>query len=107
MESSACSNSATADAATSLEVSMPHQPRSFSFPKRQFGKSKPVLRSFQAGWFGSWSWLHYHEATDSAFCFLCAKAIRENKMSSGNANVAFVSDCDYDNYCMARHVFNM
>ena len=67
--SASSSNSADADAATSLEASKPHQPRTFSFPKRQFGKSKPVLRSFQAGWFGSWSWLHYHEATDSAFCF--------------------------------------
>lgn len=104
MESYVCSsNLAAADAATSLEVSMPHQP---PFPNCQFGKSKPVLRSFQAGWFGFWSWPHYHEATDSAFCFLCTKAIRE-KMSSGNANVAFVSDCDNDNYCMARHVFNM
>ena len=95
MESSACTSNlaAAADAATSLEVSKPHQPRTFSFPKRQFGKSKPALRSFQASWFGSWSWLHYHEATDSAFCFLCAKAIREKKMSSGNADVAFVSDC--------------
>ena len=43
MESStSSSNSADADAATSLEVSKPHQPRTFSFPKRQFGKSKPV-----------------------------------------------------------------
>ena len=49
MESSASSfNSADADAATSLEVSKPHQPRTFS---TSVGKSKPVLRSFQAGWF--------------------------------------------------------
>ena len=52
MESSASSsNSADADAAISLEVSKPYQPRAFSFPKRKFGKSKSVLCSFQAGWF--------------------------------------------------------
>ena len=54
---------------TSLKVSVPHQPKAFTFPKRQFGKSKMVLRSFQAGWFHSWNRLHYHEATDSVFCF--------------------------------------
>ena len=49
--SASSSNSADADAVTSLEVSKPHQPRIFSFPKHQFGKSKPLLCSFQAGWF--------------------------------------------------------
>ena len=85
MESFACSSAVTA-----LEVFMPHQPRVFTFPKRQFGKPKSVLCSFQAGWFYSWNWLHYHKATDSVFCFLCAKAIREKKISPRNADAAFV-----------------
>ena len=100
MESSTCS-----PATTSLKESMPHQPTTFAFPKRQFEKSKLVMRSFQAGWFRSWTWLHYHEATDSAFCFLCAKAIREKKMSSGNADTAFVNNRDRDHSCILWHVF--
>ena len=36
-----------------------HQARSFRFPKRQFGKSKLVFRSFPVSWFDSWQWLHY------------------------------------------------
>ena len=33
--------------------------------------------------------------------YICAKAIRE-KMSSGNANTAFVSNCDHNYNYMAR-----
>ena len=28
-----------------------HQPKSFCFPNRQFGKSKPVFRNFRVAWF--------------------------------------------------------
>ena len=35
-----------------------HQPRSFRFPRRQFGKSKPVFRSLQVARYDSWRWLH-------------------------------------------------
>ena len=38
---------------------VPHQPKSFDFPKRSFGKKVIVKRSFQASWFDMWSWLHY------------------------------------------------
>ena len=41
--------------------SAPHQPKSFDFPKRSFGKKVIVKRSFQASWFDRWSWLHYIE----------------------------------------------
>ena len=75
---------------------MPHQPEAFTFQKCQFGKSKPVLHSFQAGWFHLWILLHYHEASDSVFCFLCAKAIKEKKISPGNADAGFVSNRKYD-----------
>ena len=40
----------------------PNQPTALSFPKRTFGKKKPVKRAFQPSWFKSWSWLHYDEA---------------------------------------------
>ena len=83
MESSTC-----ASGSRPVEPLAPHQPASFSFPQRQ---KSVVLRSFQASWFRSWSWLHYNEATDSATCFLCAKAQREQKMNSKSADTAFVS----------------
>ena len=61
----------------SLTEIRPHQPGpSFSFPKRSFGKTKVVQRSFQANWFRSWNWIHYEEAPDTALCFLCSKAIK-------------------------------
>ena len=40
--------SASSPVATSLEVSMPPQPATFSFPKRQFSKCKSVVLLFQA-----------------------------------------------------------
>ena len=49
--------------------SVPHQPKSFDFPKRSFGKKVIVKRSFQASWFDRWSWLHYI-ALMSAVCKL-------------------------------------
>ena len=49
MESSASSSkSADADAATSLEVSKPHHPRTFAFPKCQFGNES--LYALVSGW---------------------------------------------------------
>ena len=47
----------------------PHQPLTFSFPKRAFGKSKVVNRSFQPSWFSLWPFLHYDKANDSVFCY--------------------------------------
>ena len=49
--------------------SVPHQPKSFYFPKRSFGKKVIVKRSFQASWFDRWSWLHFI-ALMSAVCKL-------------------------------------
>ena len=49
----------------------PHQPRSLSFPSRQFGKTKIVSRSFQSKWFDQYQWLHYDEAQDAAYCYTC------------------------------------
>ena len=83
-----------AEAATSsseLDLSI-NQPHYFSFPKRQFGKSKIVYRSFQSQWFHKWKWLHYDAASDAALCYICMNAVQKNKMpSSGNADQAFIS----------------
>ena len=52
----------------------------FSFPRREFGKSAPVKRSFQASWFNRWKWLHYDVAQDAAYCFTCCKALEVGKI---------------------------
>ncbi len=57
-----------------------NQPHDFSFPKRQFGKSKIVYRAFQSQWFNKWKWLHYDEANDAAFCYLCMSAVKKHKI---------------------------
>ena len=51
-------SSVSSPVATSLKVSMPHQPATFSFPERWFSKSKLVVRLFQAGWPVSFMELH-------------------------------------------------
>ena len=70
------------DASSSQSVSdtdsifpeIPHQPRAFHFPKREFGKKSAVRRSFQTAWFDKWPWLHYREEDDSVSCYTCLKA---------------------------------
>lgn len=42
----------------------PHQPTSFSFPKKEFEKKQVVERSFQASWFKQHTWPHYNEEQD-------------------------------------------
>ena len=43
-------------------------------PKRQFGKSKLVFRSFQVAWFDIWRWMHYVEDEDKLICNTCTRA---------------------------------
>ncbi len=70
----------------------PHQPQSFAFPKRSFGTSKVVERSFQQNWFDKWSFLHYDEAKDAVFCHTCVMGFKLNRMkTSMRADPAFVS----------------
>ena len=91
MASTSREDSASCLAATAYG-STQHQPgASFSFPKRAFGKTQIVYHSFQGSWFCFWSWLHYDETEGTALCFLCSKAVREEKMMAGNADAAFVS----------------
>ena len=56
-----------------------HQPLTFPFPKREFGKKVVSRRSFQILWFSKWSWLHYVE--DVVLCYTCAHAYSEKKTS--------------------------
>ena len=70
----------------------PHQPSRFVFPKREFGRQRRVNRSFQATWFQRWNWLHYDECQDIVFCYLCVKAYREKKLSSGLIDLSFISN---------------
>ena len=60
-----------------------HQLRSFRFPRRQFGKSKPVFRSFQVVWYDSWRWLTryispYGEDEDKVICHTCTRSSAHN-----------------------------
>ena len=69
-----------------------HQPRKFNFPKREFGKSKLVKRSFQSSWFDKWPWLHYNENEDTVICYTCAQAAVQKKLNwSACADKAFIS----------------
>ena len=80
--------------ASSLEVSMLHQPITFSFPKHQFSKSKSVVHLFQAGWFCSWSCIAtLLQIVIVPFAlYICAL----EKMPPRNADTAFVCNYDHD-----------
>ena len=69
----------------------PHQPTDIIFPKRSFGKTKVVQRSFQASWFKKWTFLHYIEDQDVVVCHTCASGFVENKIKAANADSSFVS----------------
>ena len=71
--------------------SKPHQPASIIFPKRSFGKTKVVQRSFQSSWFQKWPFLHYDESKDVVFCHTCVRGFAENKVTAANADTSFVS----------------
>ena len=69
----------------------PHQPLTFNFPKRSFGKKTIVQRSFQPAWFTKWPFIHYDEAKDAAFCHTCLLAINSKRMRTRSLDPAFVS----------------
>ena len=84
----------------------PFQPTNISFPSRSFGVAKPVNRSFQASWFNRFHWLHYDTALDSAFCFVCCKAIKQKKvLITGVAENAFIID-GFNNWKDATRVYS-
>ena len=70
----------------------PNQLLSFSFPKREYGRSIIVKCSFQSQWFSKWQWLHYDQSRDMAFCHTCMMAVKSKKITSlGTGDLAFVS----------------
>ena len=71
----------------------PNQPTvDFQFPKRSFGKTKPVMCSAKNHWFQMWPFLHYDEAQDAMYYHTCVKAFFLGKTKcSNNASAAFVS----------------
>ncbi|XP_052253227.1 zinc finger MYM-type protein 1-like [Dreissena polymorpha] len=75
-----------------FKMSIPNQPRNFAFPKRTFGKKKPEQRSFQSCWFDSFTWLHYDESRDLAFCHLCMAAKKLGKIGNTKVDGSFISD---------------
>ena len=60
----------------------PHHPIDFAFLSQEFDKKNPTKCSFQVGWFKQWKWIHYNEENDSAYCFYCVKAYKENKLKT-------------------------
>ena len=70
----------------------PCQPSHTLFPKRSFGKTCVVKRSFQAGWFQRWKWLHYSIVQDSVVrCFSCCTAVRNGCVRiTGQAEKSFL-----------------
>ncbi len=74
-----------------------HQPRTYKFPQRQFGKKVVSNRSFQPLWFDKWPWLHYLENQDTVLCFTCAQANQQDKIQwSSNADKSFISKGFYN-----------
>ena len=72
-------------------VEGPHQPQTYNFPSRPFRKTKVVHHSFQGKWFDKYTWLHYDEGKDSAYCFTCKTADEQNKLRTKYKDSAFIS----------------
>ena len=70
---------------------VPHQPKSLTFPKGAFGKTKVVYRSFQPMWLKQWPFLHYDETKDVVYCHTCITGFKEGKMKSPHVDPAFMS----------------
>ena len=70
----------------------PNHPSNFTFPKRSFGKTKPVFCAARSQWFCTWPFLQYDESQDVVFCHTCVTAFKLGRMKfSNNAADAFVS----------------
>ena len=55
-----------------------HPKHGFVFPKKSFGKAKPVLCSAKAQWFETWPFLHYDAGQDIVYCHVCVRAFKNN-----------------------------
>ena len=107
LSSSLPSSSSTKPTGLSI-ASMPekfHPLKSFLLPKRAFG-SKGQMRSFRAEWCEKYSWLHYDNSTDAAYCYICMKAELGNKfLASTKHDPAFISK-GFKNWKDATIAFN-
>ena len=65
-----------------IQVQSLNQPGGHSFPKRTFGKTSKKKCCFQSSWFDKFSWLHYDQKSDKAFCLLCIEAHQQGTISS-------------------------
>ena len=84
----------------------PFQPTHISFPPKEFGKSSPVRRTFQASWFNRYKWLHYDLGQDTAYCFICCKAVKERKVQlSFKTEKSFLAN-DFTNWKDATRIFS-
>ena len=81
-----------------------NQPRNIVFPKRQFGMKKPTWRRFQKQFFDEFPWLHYSEASDSAFCYDCICANNRHLITSAKVEQRFISE-GYTNWKEANQRF--
>ena len=71
---------ASSSAIASCTPYIPHQPRGFPFPKREYGKTNVAKRSFRHSWFDKWPWLHYCEENDSVVYHTCLLAKSEKML---------------------------
>ena len=81
----------------------PFQPRDNEFPKRSYGVKVIVFRRFQPEWFDQFPWLHWDVGCEKVFCYACVRASRQNLISSGNADSAFIST-GFQNWKEAKRV---
>ena len=100
-------SSISSPVAISLEVSMPHQPFTFSFLKCQFSKYKLVVHSFQADLFRSWSCIATLSLMRSQILivpfalYVCAM----EKILSKNAFLKRIRNCIWlDQFLVARAI---
>ena len=80
---------ATFEAKLLVVSDTPHQSSAgFKFPRREIGRQHC---SFQPIWLSKWNWLHYRESDDKVFCHTYVKAVRDFKLTSKNAEEAFLT----------------
>ena len=98
-----------AKVSTPLIEAVPHQPNSYYFPQRKSVWPTPTCNkcSFQSSRFAKWTWLHYNEEKDAAYCFYYIKAYQQNKLHGvSNMESTYIST-GYRNWKEATTRFPM
>ena len=93
---------ATFEAKLLVVSDTPHQPAGLKFPRREIERQHS---SFQPIWFSKWKWLHYRELDDKVFCPTYVMAVRDFKMTSKNAEEAFLTR-GYNSWKAATDAFH-